>query len=400
MRPVFYEFDRFCVDPVRRELWKDGKPVQIKAKPFDLLLVFVETPDKAISKEELMRRVWPQNRVVTDNTFSVTLTHVRKALGDSAQTRRYIIKVPQGYRFVANVRETREKSGNRPHQSPGSLELSQKDTASMNSGQVGNEKTSSSLSTKMNRLFSEDWGHVLLAGGLYAALYAVGVLVEVAYQFDQYGKAAILFSMATAVWIFTNAIAGLAIDRRLTLSGNSHGFAVSVNIFLVSAAALYAASCFFLPAEPITELTVQAYTAQAAYLKTIAYFIFLMFVFLLVPFHFVSVMQRELQNGRRRQVLGLLMGERMSIAPRRVIYLRFWLLLLAFALVFSIALFLHHSLMSKLRPGPHMNLFSNLILARLIIYYALAGECVIWYYRSLNELKRECLQVESAPFVD
>src|SRR5262249_25695464 len=155
----------------------------------------------------------------------------------------------------------------------------------------------------------------------------------------------------------------------------------SGGIFLSAAAALFALLCLYLPSTPVTESVQQAYTAQAAYLKTIGYFIFLAFVFLLLPFHFVLVMQRELQAGRHRNALDLLTGGKMSVAPRGTFFLRFWLLVLLFAIVLGISLFLHHNLMDHLKPAPYMNLFSNLILVRLILYYAMAGECLAWYYR-------------------
>ncbi|MDQ3013845.1 MAG: winged helix-turn-helix domain-containing protein [Acidobacteriota bacterium] len=57
---------------------KDGEPVPITAKAFDLLAVLIENHGQPISKEELMQKVWPDNKTVTDNTFSVTLSHARK----------------------------------------------------------------------------------------------------------------------------------------------------------------------------------------------------------------------------------------------------------------------------------------------------------------------------------
>lgn len=396
--PVCYEFDRFRLDPVRRRLWRDGKPVRLASKTFNLLLSLIENPNEEISKEELLRKVWPQSKVVTDNTFSVTLTNARKAIGDSAQDRRYIVKTPAGYRFVADVRELGAKS-ERASAELIRTEIIGKDeeNSTASKREIGTIDPSG-MSAKLESFLGGHFGHVLVAGGLYAALYAVALLVEVAYQFDRYGREAIWVALAAAAWIFLSSFAGLATDWKLTLRGSNRGLAVSVSVFLMAALTLYVGSCLFLPTEPITQMTIQSYTAQAAYLKTIGYFIFLKLVFLLLPFHFVLVMQRELQTGRHREALGLLTGEKMSVAPHRVVFLRFWLLLLLFALIFSISLFLHHDMMSKLKPAPYMNLFSNLLLARLILYYALAAECVAWYYRSLNELKRECLLAERVWF--
>jgi DNA-binding winged helix-turn-helix (wHTH) protein len=394
MELIRYEFDGFCLDPARRMLWKDGEHVPLAAKAFDLLLILIENNGHAIGKEALMRRVWPQTNVVTDNTFSVTLTHARKALGDSAQDRRYIVKTPEGYRFVAAVREVEGTSElvsaeiRRAH-SAGKDE----DHANASEREIATADPSC-MSAKLESFLGGHIGHVIVASVLYSALYGDALLVEVAYQFDRYGLTAILVAFTAACWIFVTSLAGLAVDWKLTLRGSNRGLVASVCIFLTAVAILYAGSCLFLPTEPITQMNVQAYTAQAAYLKTIGYFIFLMFVFLLLPFHFVLVMQRELQVGGYYSTLGLLTGDKMSVPPRRALFLRFWLLVLLFATILIISLFLHHNLMSQLKPAPYMNLFSNLILMRLILYYMLAGECLAWYYRSLNELKRECLMAE------
>jgi hypothetical protein len=246
--------------------------------------------------------------------------------------------------------------------------------------------------------FGGHWRHALFACGLYAALYAVALLVEVAYQFDRYGRAGLLLALVAFGWIFITALAGLAADWKLTLAGKSQGLAVSATVFLLSAFALFAGACLFLPGEPITQLSWQAYTAQAAYLKDIVYFLALETLFLLPPFHFVVAMQRELQAGRHRLASGLLSGDRLSVAPRGVIFPRFWVLALLLVVIVSVSVFLHHNLMSNAQPSPYLNLFANLIMARLILYYALATECLAWYYRALNELKRECLAAERIRF--
>lgn len=254
------------------------------------------------------------------------------------------------------------------------------------------------ISGKLDLPFGGHRWHALSASLLYAALYAIALLVEVAYQFDRYGRAARMVALAAAGWIFVTSLAGLGADWSLTMRGSNRGLAASVGVFLTAAAILFVASCLFLPAEPITQSVRQAYTAQAAYLKTIGYFIFLKFIFLLLPFHFVLVMQRELKAGRHRNALALLIGNKLAVSPRGAFFLRLGVLALIFAVIIGISVFLHHNLMDHLRPAPYMNLFSNLILVRLILYYMLAGECLAWYYRSLNELKRECLMAERVWF--
>jgi hypothetical protein len=256
------------------------------------------------------------------------------------------------------------------------------------------------ISGKLDLPFGGHRWHALLASGLYAALFAVALLGEVAYQFDHYGRRAIAAAVAMFAAMFLASLIGMAADWRLTLNGSNKGLAASMAIFLLAALALYVGACLVLPPEPITQTqsSLQAYTAQAAYLKDIIYFFILKVAFVLPPFHFVLTMQRELQAGRHRLALELLNGGRMSVAPRGTFFPRFWVLLLFFAVIVSISIFLHTNLMDHLKPAPFMNLFSNLILTRLMLYYALAAECLFWYYRALNELKRECLAAETIRF--
>jgi len=254
------------------------------------------------------------------------------------------------------------------------------------------------ISGRLDFPFGGHRWHALIACGLYAALYPIALLGEVAYQFDRYGRAGLAAAAVAFLWIFATSFLGLAVDWRLTIRGSNKGLAASVAIFLLAALVLFAGACLVLPPNPITESVRQAYTAQAAYLKDIIYFIILKNIFLLPPFHFVLTMQRELQAGRHRLALELFSGGRLSVAPRGTFFPRFWVLLLFFVVIVSISIFLHTNLMDHLKPAPFMNLFSNLILTRLLLYYALAAECLFWYYRSLNELKRECLAAERIRF--
>lgn len=345
----------------------------LTAKAFDLLIVLVENRDQLISKEELMQKVWPENKLVTDNTFSVTLSMVRKALGESAKEPRYIVKAPGGYRFSADVR-TISANGER--------------------GSSDTVATAQEMSAGPRFFLGGHLRFVLGSGALYGLLYAVALLVEVAYRFDQYGRGALLRAPVVWFWAGAVSVSGLTMDWWLTRAGKRGGLAASLLIALLGTGALVAGVWLYLPPVPITQLDVQAYTAQAAYLKTVNYFLFLQFFFLLLPFHFVVVMQRELSEGRHVAALDLLTGSRLSVAPRGTAFIRLWMLAVLLASIVVVSLFLHHGLMSHLKPAQFMNLFANLILLRLLLYNALGGFGLWWYSHALNELKRECLRLQ------
>ncbi|MGH9840905.1 MAG: hypothetical protein ACREEM_19190 [Blastocatellia bacterium] len=254
--------------------------------------------------------------------------------------------------------------------------------------------TAFGISSKLELPFGGHLWHALAACGLYAALYAVALVVEIAYQFDRYSHSAIPSAVVAFIWIWGTSIAGLAADWKLTERSSARGWLCSFAIFLISALILFAGASFYLPKTPVTEMTMQAMTAPAAYLKTITYFLVLKSLFLLPPFHFVLAAQRELQAGRHQMILNLLAGDKLSVTPRGSIYLRTWFLIGLLIVMACIAMFLPFNLVNNLRQAPYMNLFTNLLQTRLMLYFALGLECVAWYARTLNEIKRECVAAE------
>ena len=98
-----YSFGGFEIDPQRRLLLRQGKVVPLTSKTFDLLLVLVESAGRELTKDELMERVWP-DQIVEDGNLTVTMSNLRKALGEKASDHHYIVTVPgRGYRFVAEL---------------------------------------------------------------------------------------------------------------------------------------------------------------------------------------------------------------------------------------------------------------------------------------------------------
>lgn len=95
----FYEFGPFRLDPEKQTLLRDGKPVPLTPKSFQLLLVLVRRSNEVVTKEELMRSVWPDTFVEEAN-LSRNIFMLRKALGDNSDDR-YIVTVPGiGYRLA------------------------------------------------------------------------------------------------------------------------------------------------------------------------------------------------------------------------------------------------------------------------------------------------------------
>ncbi len=103
-----WEFDCYRVDFERRLLLRGQEPVQLPAKALDTLLVLIQRRGEVVTKDELMKAVWP-DAFVEEGNLSQSIHVLRRALGESVDDHRYIVTVPgRGYRFVAEVREISE----------------------------------------------------------------------------------------------------------------------------------------------------------------------------------------------------------------------------------------------------------------------------------------------------
>ncbi len=98
-----YEFGPFRVDPEKEILQRAGEPIPLTPKTFQILLVLVRHSNEVVTKEDLMKTVWPDT-FVEETNLTRNIFALRKALGDNEQNR-YIITVPgQGYRLAEGVR--------------------------------------------------------------------------------------------------------------------------------------------------------------------------------------------------------------------------------------------------------------------------------------------------------
>ncbi|MGE3466107.1 MAG: winged helix-turn-helix domain-containing protein [Pyrinomonadaceae bacterium] len=96
-----FRFGNFELDPSQRVLYRDGEPVTLKPKAFDLLQYLVENHGKVLTKRELMEHIWP-NQFVEDNNLTVQMSSLRKIFGDEKIGP--IKTIPgKGYKFVAEV---------------------------------------------------------------------------------------------------------------------------------------------------------------------------------------------------------------------------------------------------------------------------------------------------------
>ena len=104
----FYEFGPFCLDPAEHTLLRDGRPIPLRPKIFDILLVLVENRGHLVDKEQLMSSVWTE-QFVEEGNINKNISMLRQALGENDSGYKFIETVPKrGYRFVAEVREVKD----------------------------------------------------------------------------------------------------------------------------------------------------------------------------------------------------------------------------------------------------------------------------------------------------
>jgi TolB-like protein/Flp pilus assembly protein TadD len=100
---VSYEFDRFRLDPGKRCLLRDGVPLSLTSKAFDTLFHLIRHQGQVVSKQDLMRAVWPDT-IVEENNLNQNISTLRRVLGETRGANLYIATISgKGYQFLPRV---------------------------------------------------------------------------------------------------------------------------------------------------------------------------------------------------------------------------------------------------------------------------------------------------------
>src|SRR5260370_24848589 len=103
-----YEFGNFQIDAVERLLLREGQPVPLTQKVFDLLLLLVQNSGHVVEKDRLMKEIWP-DAFVEEGSLTQNISVLRKILSDEGH--HYFCTLPRrGYLFVGHLREVMDKS--------------------------------------------------------------------------------------------------------------------------------------------------------------------------------------------------------------------------------------------------------------------------------------------------
>jgi TolB-like protein/DNA-binding winged helix-turn-helix (wHTH) protein/Flp pilus assembly protein TadD len=117
-------FGVFEMDLRAGELRKHGMQIRLQKQPFQVLAMLLEHPGEVVTREDLQKNLWAVDTFVDfDHGLNKTINKIREALGDSAESPRFVETVSRrGYRFLAEVKDV--DGGSVPVATPGTEGLS------------------------------------------------------------------------------------------------------------------------------------------------------------------------------------------------------------------------------------------------------------------------------------
>ena len=113
-------FGAFSLDLRAGELRKGNSRIRLQEKPLRVLALLTERQGDLVTREELKRRLWPEDTFVDFETgLNTAVSKLRDALSDSADKPRYIETIPRrGYRFIVPVERIGETEDRRAESTP------------------------------------------------------------------------------------------------------------------------------------------------------------------------------------------------------------------------------------------------------------------------------------------
>jgi len=108
--PPVIRFGPFEVDTRSGELRRQGSRINLQEQPFQALVLLLERPGEVVTREELSRKLWPENTFVDfERGLNKAINKLRAALCDDAEKPSFVETLPHhGYRFIAPVESSRQ----------------------------------------------------------------------------------------------------------------------------------------------------------------------------------------------------------------------------------------------------------------------------------------------------
>ena len=108
---VFQFGEGFKVDALARTLRREDEVVTLNRRAFDVLLYLVQNPGRVLTRDELLKNVWPDT-FVDESSLVQSIYVLRRALDEKPGDNNYIVTLPgRGYQFVSPVQVVPPENG-------------------------------------------------------------------------------------------------------------------------------------------------------------------------------------------------------------------------------------------------------------------------------------------------
>jgi len=109
-----FQFGKFQIDASARSLQRGEAIIKLNSRAFDVLLYLVQNPGKVLTRDEMLKNVWPE-AFVDEHSLAQSISVLRRALEEKPGDNSYIVTLPgRGYQFVSAVRVVAHEDGNTP----------------------------------------------------------------------------------------------------------------------------------------------------------------------------------------------------------------------------------------------------------------------------------------------
>lgn len=243
------------------------------------------------------------------------------------------------------------------------------------------------ISARLNEPFGGHIWMVLISCALYALLYVETLWTEIGLQIDHYADYALRGTPVIFVLIFSTTFAALRLCHRRVQRGGDYSLTLSFCLIAAAGLGAYGLSWVLLPNVRINGTS----TPQETFFRNTTAFLGLATFCLLIPFHFVTTMQRELSEGKHSASFRFLLRQKDGMSPQKVIYLDLRLVLVLLTLLAFSVWWGNEIYFTSLPPSRNRNFFVTAVQLLWFSFHGLGAGWLIWYSRMINELKRECL---------
>jgi len=176
-------FGPFELTASEKQLTRNGVPVKLAPRAYDILLTLLSRPNEIISKNDLLAQVWP-GITVEEGSLRFHVAGLRKALGDGKDGARYIsTSSGRGYSFVASISRS---SASAPSSVGPSAGFDHYNLPARSTAMIDREEDLAKLSTQLNA-----YRFVTIVGS--GGVGKTTVALAIAHQFHEAFDGAVLF---------------------------------------------------------------------------------------------------------------------------------------------------------------------------------------------------------------